>query len=963
MQTQSTWFINRRFLLKILLPVIATLLLFVVALYQIVIPRFEEIVLDRKREMIRELTTSVWHVADRYHREAAQGRMSTAEAQRWTIAQVQNLRYGEEGKDYFWITDFQPRMIVHPFRPDLNGTDLSDFKDSEGKTLFVEIVKTVRTHGDGYVDYTWQWKDDSSRIVPKLSYVKPFRPWGWIIGTGIYIEDVRDEIAALESNVVTISLWITVSISLLLLFITAQNLRAERQRQRAEQEVRESKEKYEALVEASTEGLLMVMGDRQLWFNRTLLTMLGYTDEEARGVELSALFTDDAVARVFDSMETEQIRSALNSHAETGLRRKDGSVIDVLLTVSPVGFYGKTGVVLIVKDMSHHKLIADALDESKQRFSALTNRLSLAVFRTDAGRGLRFVEANAATARLFGCTGLEELQKTELREYFDDEKSFTALRDEVMDSGFVTNRIVRVRNSEHTPVLISLSVAVVSDAAGKAQYCDVLAEDVSEEKKSREDAARLAADLQAPISFLSQPVTPFVRDAVYCRMVDTAADVARLLSRPRDHTVLVRDDAGRTVGMITDEELRAALLSDARGAETGVYEIMRAPVVFAREGDVVHDVLHTFREHACSAAAVRGAGGAIAGTVHAAELERARLHSYDLFLLRLQRAETVGDVRAAHEALRGYVRILIGTGAPLHVITHANTLISDTAGKRLIEIAVRELGPPPRPFVFMALGSEGRGEQTLLTDQDNAIAYADDGGPADDEVHRYFLSLGERVCAALDSVGYAFCKGDVMAQNPRWCQPIRVWKQYFTDWVHTANPQDLLDVGIFFDFRRVCGDEELTTQLRDHLFSALRGNTSVLLHMSQNAIRVRPPTRQLKSEERIDSKWALLPIVDLARIYALKNGVRETGTFDRLARLYEMDVFSSVRYRDIVEACRFLMTQRLRRQASLLERNATPDNMIDAHELADIEKLALRRVLSQTEEFQEKLNIDFKGTV
>jgi PAS domain S-box-containing protein len=963
MQTQSTWFINRRFLLRILLPVAATLLLFVVALYQIVIPRFEEIVLGRKREMIRELTTSVWHVADRYHREAAQGRMSTAEAQRWTIAQVQNLRYGEEEKDYFWITDFEPRMIVHPFRPDLNGRDLSDFRDSEGKRLFTEIVKTVRAHGDGFVDYTWQWKDDSSRIVPKLSYVKPFRPWGWIIGTGIYIEDVRDEIAALESNVITISVWITVSISLLLLFITVQNLRAERQRQRAEHDLRESKEKYEALVEASTEGLLMVMDNRQLWFNRTLLGMLGYTEEEARAVDLSALFTDEVVARVFDTNETEQIRSALNSHAETGLRRKDGSVIDVLLTVSPVGFYGKTGVVLIVKDMSHHKLIADALDESKQRFSALTNRLALAVFRTEAGRAMRFVEANAATVRLFGCAGLEDLQKSDLRDYFEDAQSFTALWDEVTQQGFVTNRIVRIRNRDHAPLLLSISIAMVSDAAGRARYCDVLAEDVSEEKRSREDAARLTADLQAPVSFLSQPVAPFIREAVFCRLDDTVGRIARLISPQHGSAVLVRDEAGRHVGMITGDELRGALRADARGADTAAFEIMRAPVVTVRDTDVVHEVLNTFRDCACSAAAVRGAEGAIRGTVHATELERARLHTYDLFLLRLQRAETVEEVRTAHDALRGYIRVLIGGDAPLRVITYANTVLSDTVGKRLIEIAVRELGPPPRPFVFMALGSEGRGEQTLLTDQDNAIAYADQGGTGDEEAQRYFLSLGERVCGALDTVGYAFCKGEVMAQNPRWCQPLSTWKQYFSDWVRTAKPQDLLDVGIFFDFRRVCGDDELTTQLRAHLFSALRGNTSVFLYMSQNAIRVKPPTRQLKSEDRIDSKWALLPIVDLARIYALKHDVRATGTRERLARLYEKDVFSSVRYRDIEQAYIFLMTQRLRRQASLIEQNAAPDNHIETHDLADVEKLVLRRVLAQIEEFQEKLNIDFKGTV
>jgi len=139
--------------------------------------------MDQKRLMIRELTESAWNVLSRFEAEERAGTMTRAEAQNAAIAQTRNLHYGQESKDYFWIIDMHPRMVVHPYRPDLEGSDLSGFEDPAGKHLFVEMVDVVREGGSGYVDYMWQWKDDSARIVPKLSYVKGFEPWGWILWT------------------------------------------------------------------------------------------------------------------------------------------------------------------------------------------------------------------------------------------------------------------------------------------------------------------------------------------------------------------------------------------------------------------------------------------------------------------------------------------------------------------------------------------------------------------------------------------------------------------------------------------------------------------------------------------------------------------------------------------------------------------------------------------------------------
>ncbi|MGQ9687509.1 MAG: cache domain-containing protein [Desulfobaccales bacterium] len=176
------------------------ILLFIGFVFAWVLPTTKQAVMKQKKEQIQFLVQSAMSLLKQYHQEELNGQMSRAEAQKQAMSRIKALRYGPEGKDYFWINDFGPKMVMHPFRPDLDGKDLNDFKDPKGKALFVEFVKTCRSEGAGFVDYMWQWKDDKSRIVPKLSYVQTFAPWGWIIGTGVYINDVGEEMARLRNS-------------------------------------------------------------------------------------------------------------------------------------------------------------------------------------------------------------------------------------------------------------------------------------------------------------------------------------------------------------------------------------------------------------------------------------------------------------------------------------------------------------------------------------------------------------------------------------------------------------------------------------------------------------------------------------------------------------------------------------------------------------------------------------------
>ncbi|MBC7229583.1 MAG: cache domain-containing protein [Actinobacteria bacterium] len=189
---------------KVLLAGLAVLVLFVLLTFVWLIPQMRRNILDSRKQATRGETQTAWSVLEHYHRLEKAGELSREEAQLAAKEAVRGLRYGPESADYFWINDFGPVMIMHPFKPELEGKDLSENKDPRGKRLFVDFVEVCRAQGEGFSDYMWQYKDDATRIVPKVSYVKAFEPWGWIIGTGVYIEDVNAAVAGFRNAMLAI---------------------------------------------------------------------------------------------------------------------------------------------------------------------------------------------------------------------------------------------------------------------------------------------------------------------------------------------------------------------------------------------------------------------------------------------------------------------------------------------------------------------------------------------------------------------------------------------------------------------------------------------------------------------------------------------------------------------------------------------------------------------------------------
>jgi len=435
--------------LKIVLPTILSILLFILTIFLIIIPRTKENIMNGKREMIKELTNSALSILSKYENDEKEGVLTKDEAQKTAISRIQYLRYGEENKDYFWITDLTPIMIMHPFRNDLNGKDLNDFTDPHGKKLFVEFVTTVKKSEQGYVDYMWQWKDDSLNIVPKLSYVRIFKPWNWVIGTGIYIEDVKKEISSLTERMIWLSAIISILIAVLLFYIIRESLAIEQKRIAAVKDLHESKEKFRTLVEAATEGLIMIIDGKISFSNSVISKMTGYESSELTNLAISELVGNNNHNNIIEAFSVNTIREG---KFELKLKKKSGGFIEALITSTTTEFYGKTVNILIAKDISTD----GSIRRQEIDFLKLISSIDAGIFRAALDSGGRFIMADEKTINILGFSDFGELSETNVRNLFADAADRKFIRKEIEEHGTLKNKVIRIKKRNGDYAIISL---------------------------------------------------------------------------------------------------------------------------------------------------------------------------------------------------------------------------------------------------------------------------------------------------------------------------------------------------------------------------------------------------------------------------------------------------------------------------------------------------------------------------
>lgn len=963
--------IRRNFFTKIVLPTLLVFILFTISIFSFIIPQFEKNMLDGKREMIGELTNSAWSILFELNHEFEEKKISIEEAKNRAKEQIKYLRYGEENKDYFWITDEHPNMIMHPYRPELDSTDLSEYSDPEGKNLFVEFVKVVKQEEHGYVYYMWQWKDDSTKIVPKLSYVKIFKPWGWIIGTGIYIEDVKLEISYLTNSLLSVALGILFLTGIILTYLGRQSFKIEAERRYAELGLRDSESKYRALVEASTDGLIMILGGKFIYSNNALLEILGYSISE-KETPLGEIICKKEFSEIDGVKYFSNLLKNGKSHTqfETKLIAKNNNEVDVILYTSEIKFGDKSGYTIIVKDISKSKRITEELGYNKERFNSLIKNINIGVFRITLGKHGKIIELNQPALKIFGYENYEEIKEIGIVDLFRITEEQDQFFESLHSKSVVKNNVIQIKKKDGTSSIVSISAMVVKDDSANDKYCDGIFEDITERIKIDEERENLIVELQTSLKFLHQPLEGFLRKTVSCNINSSIREAAKIITKQKYSAILVKTEGYEFIGIVTDHDLRKRVIAENEDMNQPIYNVMSSPLIKISINSFVFEALMKMNEHSTRHLAVNDNEGNIIGIISSEELLKVNRQSSAYLLREIEISETVEELSEVKEKLPRLIKTLVDSGAKTKNITKIITSIFDATTNKLIQFAISELGEPPVEYSFVALGSAGRKEQTLISDQDNAIIFEDVEKEKYELTKIYFDKLANYVCDGLDVCGYEYCKGEAMAKNPKWTQPLGTWVSYFHKWISTASQQDLIDISIYFDFRHVCGIPKLVEDLRSELEKLTEGQSGFYQHLTKNCLLHKPPVGimgklllESKGEkaDKFDMKMATMPISDFARIYSLKNNLKDTNTLERLQSLFSKGILNKKSYEEIVQAYNFLMQIRFKHQATQLTLETPFDNFISPKELTEIELKTLKNTFSQIVAIQKRLSYDFSG--
>jgi CBS domain-containing protein len=337
-------------------------------------------------------------------------------------------------------------------------------------------------------------------------------------------------------------------------------------------------------------------------------------------------------------------------------------------------------------------------------------------------------------------------------------------------------------------------------------------------------------------------------------------------------------------------------------------------------------------------------------------------------ITRVKHASTLQELKSAHQGLQQVLLPLIKGGIHPRLVFAMASGFSDAMIVRAIELAIQEQGKPPVPFAFVCLGSEGRQEETLLTDQDNALVYANVQGENASQVQNYFNMLAQKVCKLLHLVGYTYCHGNIMAQNPQYCLPVDAWKKQFLGWINTPDAKNILEASVFFDLRTVYGDASLTQVLHETIAEGIQKQALFLYHMALNSANVKLPQLASgtllhdKTSESFDLKQAIAPITMLVRSYALRHKLLVSNTFKRMEVLQELKVLSHAKVAEMLVVYEFLMKLRLQNQADLLQGGFAITNLLNSKKMTELELATLKKALAQIHDFQEGIKADFRIT-
>ncbi len=437
------------------------------------------------------------------------------------------------------------------------------------------------------------------------------------------------------------------------------------------------------------------------------------------------------------------------------------------------------------------------------------------------------------------------------------------------------------------------------------------------------------------------------RAPVTCAPATPITEAARIMRAAHVSSLGVTDADGALLGIVTQRDISNKVVAEERPGTDPVATIMTADPLTLGPQALGADVLGIMAEHRIGHMPITEAGRLI-GMITQTDLTRVQAISGSVLMREIAAAPDSAALAMATARIPELLLTLVSASQRHDIVTRQITDIADAVTRRLLVLAEAALGPAPGPWLWAACGSQGRQEQTGISDQDNCLIL----GPGMDPDHPWFADLARFVCDGLNGAGYVYCPGDMMATNPRWRQPVEVWRDYFRGWIDRPSPEAQMLASVMFDLRAIAGEAALLGGLQAGTLAAARPNSIFVAHMIANSLKHRPPLgliggfatiRSGEHRNQIDMKMnGVVPVADLGRVYALQAGLAPVNTRARLLAAGEAGAISAAGAGDLIAAYDLIQTRRLDHQARLIRAGRKPDNFLAPSDLPDFERSHLR---------------------
>ena len=472
---------------------------------------------------------------------------------------------------------------------------------------------------------------------------------------------------------------------------------------------------------------------------------------------------------------------------------------------------------------------------------------------------------------------------------------------------------------------------------------------------------------------LSSSLSAVIRHAPVACAPDTPLRVALMtMNEASVGSMVVVDASNKPLGIFTLNDLLKRVVLPGMSIESPISEVMSSDPVSLPPDAPAYEAAMAMARAGFRHVLVTGRDGVLQGILSERDLFSLQRVGLRQISGALRQAESVEALVALSKDIHTLIHNMMAQGVAAEQLTLFLSTLNDLLAARLIELECKVSGlldtPLCEDICWLVMGSGGRYEQTLNTDQDNALLFNVPKGMTADQVREQLLPVALRINQALARCGFPLCKGNIMASNPKWCLSMDEWKVVFTDWVDQGTTEALLHSSIFFDFRALAGQHRLAEELRNWLAKLARSNSRFLHQMAANALRNRPPLGLvrdfvLNDANRLDLKInGLIPFVDAARIFSLATGVIQTSTIQRLRRSAADLHIPPHEVEAWINAFLFIQMLRLRHhyEAGALRSDAELDNLIEPGQLNDLDRRILKEAFRQARKVQVKLALDYQ---